>query len=354
MFMEALIAEFFGAPPDEVRIGYAGYVRDPLMEILLARHRWYDSRAGRWLTRDPAGYVDGLSLYLFVKGNPLGLVDPTGLSSTWGSDAYRVSGDGRSVDVTTTIRTRGWFKATGNFVSVGYWDPGGYHERVSSKTYQWDQAMPNALTAGEYIRSSQTGKLPDAVTPDVAFEGENRRERRQQMLQVGKDAAQDGVIGGVATATAPVMAVPVARQVGSLDVPPPGTTATRGGQSSPGTTAGPNLNVKPNTQEQTLVRRGQSWESQTRLARQAAAAEEHGLPHGVSVTTPESNAALSRNPADAVSAKRRDLEAGGFPVHHTPTRSDPNHHTVGLPKPVTQETTSVFNRLFGRKRKRSE
>jgi RHS repeat-associated protein len=79
MFTEALIAEFFGAPPDEVRISYAAYVRDPLMEILLARHRWYDSRAGRWLTRDPAGYVDGLSLYLFVKGNPLGLVDPTGL-----------------------------------------------------------------------------------------------------------------------------------------------------------------------------------------------------------------------------------------------------------------------------------
>jgi RHS repeat-associated protein len=88
MFTEALIAEFFGAPPDEVRIGYAGYVRDPLMEILLARHRWYDSRAGRWLTRDPAGYVDGLSLYLFVKGNPLGLVDPAGLQSRWGGDVY--------------------------------------------------------------------------------------------------------------------------------------------------------------------------------------------------------------------------------------------------------------------------
>jgi RHS repeat-associated protein len=75
-----MFTEFFGAPPDEVRIGYAGYVRGPLMEILLARHRWYDSRAGRWLTRDPAGYVDGLSLYLFVKGNPLGLVDPFGLA----------------------------------------------------------------------------------------------------------------------------------------------------------------------------------------------------------------------------------------------------------------------------------
>lgn len=65
--------------PETPRIGYCGYVADPVTGNLLARNRWYEPVAGRWLTRDPAGYVDGLSLYLYVKGNPLSLVDPMGL-----------------------------------------------------------------------------------------------------------------------------------------------------------------------------------------------------------------------------------------------------------------------------------
>lgn len=32
-------------PTDEVRLGYAGYVRDPLTGLLLARHRWYGASA---------------------------------------------------------------------------------------------------------------------------------------------------------------------------------------------------------------------------------------------------------------------------------------------------------------------
>src|SRR4051812_3931987 len=92
----------------------------------------------------------------------------------------------------------------------------------------------------------------------------------------------------------------------------------------------------------TLVRHGTSPESARRLGAQAAAAEKAGAAqnaapfgHGVSVTTPESNARLARDPADAVTATRKALEEAGFEVRHTPTRADPNHHTVQLPKPVT-------------------
>jgi hypothetical protein len=108
--------------------------------------------------------------------------------------------------------------------------------------------------------------------------------------------------------------------------------------------------------EGTLVRRGSSPESAQRLAKQAAAAEsagaaQNGVPygHGVSVTTPESNARLARDPADASSATRKALEAAGFEVRHTPTRSDPNHHTVQLPKPVTPAVADLFNAILGRK-----
>jgi hypothetical protein len=69
------------------------------------------------------------------------------------------------------------------------------------------------------------------------------------------------------------------------------------------------------------------------------------------VTTPESNLRLAKDPADAVSAARNALEEAGFPVRYTPTRNDPFHHTVQLPKPVTQQVVDLFNSIFGRKPK---
>lgn len=105
----------------------------------------------------------------------------------------------------------------------------------------------------------------------------------------------------------------------------------------------------------TLVRRGRSRESARRRGQQAASAEhaglaQNGLPfgHGVSVTTPEANARLATDPTDAVHATRQALEDAGFVVRHTPTRADSDHHTVQLPKPVTEDVADLFNNVFGR------
>ncbi|MGH7132143.1 MAG: RHS repeat-associated core domain-containing protein, partial [Phycisphaerales bacterium] len=76
-------------PIDEVRVGFCGYLRDPSTGWWLARNRWYDAEAGRWINRDPAGYIDGLNFYLYVRCNPMSLVDPTGLMPP----------DGRSTDM---------------------------------------------------------------------------------------------------------------------------------------------------------------------------------------------------------------------------------------------------------------
>jgi len=43
-----------------------------------ARFRWYEPTLGRWLERDPLGYVDGLSGYCYVSNNPGIYSDPTG------------------------------------------------------------------------------------------------------------------------------------------------------------------------------------------------------------------------------------------------------------------------------------
>ncbi|MFI0373296.1 RHS repeat-associated core domain-containing protein [Actinomadura sp. 1N219] len=120
-----------------------------------------------------------------------------------------------------------------------------------------------------------------------------------------------------------------------------------GSQSTSSQSTGP-------SDDDVFVRRGTSWESTGRLSSQAQAAGDHPsgrFPHGVSVTTPESNARLSRNPEDAVTATRGQIKAAGFDVVHTPTRNDPNHHTLVLPKPVTSDAARSFNQLFGRSRR---
>jgi len=42
------------------------------------RFRTYSPTLGRWLERDPAGYVDGMDLYEYVRGGPIDAVDPSG------------------------------------------------------------------------------------------------------------------------------------------------------------------------------------------------------------------------------------------------------------------------------------
>src|SRR5690349_14890746 len=89
-----------------------------------------------------------------------------------------------------------------------------------------------------------------------------------------------------------------------------------------------------------LKRLGTPRESAARLARKAAEAERFLGIHGVSTT-----AGIPSAPAS--SAARADVEQH-FRVHDTPTRADPFHRTVELPKPVTPEAADLFNRLFGR------
>jgi len=68
-----------GASDVDNRTLYAGYHLDTETGLYSVRHRMYHPTLGRWVTRDPIGYADGMSLYEYCRSGPLGATDATGL-----------------------------------------------------------------------------------------------------------------------------------------------------------------------------------------------------------------------------------------------------------------------------------
>ena len=60
-------------------VGYCGYIFNEDSGLYTVRFRTYSPTLGRWLERDPAGYVDGANTYAYLNSGPIGSVDPTGL-----------------------------------------------------------------------------------------------------------------------------------------------------------------------------------------------------------------------------------------------------------------------------------
>ncbi|MGM0557011.1 MAG: RHS repeat-associated core domain-containing protein [Myxococcota bacterium] len=60
--------------------GFAGGLYDPATELVRFGARDYDPHTGRWTASDPIGFAGGDgNLYAYVGGDPVNLVDPSGL-----------------------------------------------------------------------------------------------------------------------------------------------------------------------------------------------------------------------------------------------------------------------------------
>src|SRR5262249_15396815 len=59
---------------------FTGQRLDPETSLYYFKNRYYDTEAGRFMTRDPANYVDGANIYAYANNAPPAATDPFGLT----------------------------------------------------------------------------------------------------------------------------------------------------------------------------------------------------------------------------------------------------------------------------------
>ncbi len=109
--------------------GQSGYYTDPETGLLLLTHRYYDPSEGRFLTRDPIGYLGGLNLYGYCGGDPVNAADPSGFCGNKDgldilSDICAGFGDSATFGLTGAIRGAMGCNDVVDEASIGYFGGG--------------------------------------------------------------------------------------------------------------------------------------------------------------------------------------------------------------------------------------
>ncbi|EIV1877119.1 RHS repeat protein [Salmonella enterica] len=139
---------------DYKTIRYSGQERDAT-GLYYYGYRYYQPWAGRWLSSDPAGTVDGLNLYAFVGNNPLRYIDNGGLGK---EDETQASGKNVSADATEQAFTRSPPSLGGAPVN----------NRLAVPNWDWEINRPTGLIPGRSVPSGNPDVTEKAGIAGVA------------------------------------------------------------------------------------------------------------------------------------------------------------------------------------------
>ncbi|MBL4810063.1 MAG: hypothetical protein JKY43_08435 [Phycisphaerales bacterium] len=127
-----------------------------------SRWRVLDLETGRFVQRDPLGYIDSMNVYVYVVSNPLKFVDPLGLILTVvGDDAYRESVEKALQEISPSVEIddRG-------VVSIGPSTPGNEEGHKAIKNLI-DSIFDNV------VKNDRPGKLPSTTPSNDNFDVED-------------------------------------------------------------------------------------------------------------------------------------------------------------------------------------
>ena len=137
---------------------FTGREWDKETGLYFYRARYYDPMEGRFISKDPIGLEGGISLFSYVKQNPINYTDPAGLEEI-SAEAYFLFGGGIAVgknnDGSLYIKVR-----------LGAGEGGGvkYDPRAQSPGYNPKKACDNAAAAVNFYSEAEVGYGPSVMS----------------------------------------------------------------------------------------------------------------------------------------------------------------------------------------------
>ena len=115
-------------------IGSYGYQWDSEIGRYCVRRRHLNPISGRWLSKDPLGFIDGPNQYLYVQSNPMHGSDPSGLETYLDTQV-----NAATCEVTLNVRACPTFS------------PGWSDEQILYWIHQFEQQVANAWSPDSII-----------------------------------------------------------------------------------------------------------------------------------------------------------------------------------------------------------
>jgi RHS repeat-associated protein len=120
------------------RYRFTGKERDEESGLYYHGARYYASWIGRWVSCDPKGMVDGTNLYAYVRGNPMGFIDPEGTDANGAEGSSGVDPNQPVPQTSGTSSELTKAQRIGNLVANKLWGatPVGFSYQTLNGAYQ--------------------------------------------------------------------------------------------------------------------------------------------------------------------------------------------------------------------------